>query len=144
MTWRCANYHHLGDKDGLVQAMATDAFERHRGRKRRRHRRHAADLRRGWDLHVKVRVDNSALYELMYGRPTMERTSRLRPTAASPDVITAAARLRDLLPRGPVASLRASEPVASLRASETALLHDWLDVLGTAEPDRQPPSQPRK
>ena len=44
---------------------------------------------------------------------------------ASPGVTAAAARLRDELPHG---------PVATLRASETALLRDWLDALADTTP----------
>lgn len=190
-------YHHFGDKDGLVQAVISDAFERYLARKDDLGTTGdlVTDLRRGWDSHVAFGVDNPALYELMYGRPGVGRASpaaaaarsrllafmrrlenagRLRvpvetatdvvqsaaigvtlhlvrarrpasdpvvaitreavmgavlapppaygEAAASPEVATAAARLREVLPRG---------PVAGLRATETALLHDWLDVLST-------------
>jgi AcrR family transcriptional regulator len=197
-------YHHFGDKDGLVQAVVTDAFERYLARKRSVGMTGdlVTDFRRGWDMHVEFGVENPTLYDLMYGRPLMERASPAAETArsellafmrrfenagrlrlpvetatdvvesaatgvtlhlvrtrlpasapavaiirdavmaaviaptpihghatASPDVITAAARLRDKLPRG---------PVATLRASEAALLHDWLEVLSTADPDQPP------
>jgi AcrR family transcriptional regulator len=193
-------YHHFGDKDGLVQAVVTDAFERYLERKRALGATGdvAADFARGWDAHVEFGVANPALYELMWGRPMMRRVppaaviarnellafvrrieaaGRLRlpvevatdvtesaatgvtlhliragrsasdpavsiardavvaavigpPPAygripASSGVIDSAARLRDELPHG---------PVATLRASETALLHDWLDVLADSTP----------
>jgi AcrR family transcriptional regulator len=188
-------YHHFGDKDGLIQAVVADAYERYLAHKREVGTTEdlVADFLRGWDMHVAFGVTNAVLYELMYGRPPIGRTSpaaltarsellafvrriegagRLRmpvevatdvlestaigvtlhliragrtasdPLAvivrdalaasvlapapaygqalASPAVIAAAQRLRDELPRG---------AVATLRASETALLHDWLSAL---------------
>ncbi|WP_327102545.1 TetR/AcrR family transcriptional regulator [Nonomuraea glycinis] len=50
-------------------------------------------------------------------------------TPASPHLAATAAQVRDALPHG---------PVATLRASETALLRDWLDELATAAPTEGP------
>jgi AcrR family transcriptional regulator len=61
-------YHHFGDKQGLLDAVVTDAFERYLGAK------HALPatgnpaeaVRQGWDLHVSFARDNPALYRLMW------------------------------------------------------------------------------
>jgi AcrR family transcriptional regulator len=78
-------YHHFGDKDGLVQAVVTEAFERYLARKRGLGTTGdlVTDLRRGWDMHVEFGVDHSALYDLIYGRPAMGRTSPAAGTARS-------------------------------------------------------------
>lgn len=49
-------------------------------------------------------------------------------TPASPQLVAAAAQLRDALPNG---------PVASLRGTESALLREWLDELADPAPDRR-------
>lgn len=188
-------YHYFGDKNGLVQAVVMDAFERYLEQKRKVPPTGdlIADFCRGWDMHVEFGVGNPALYDLMYGRPLIrsmspaasaaqsellkfmlqfEDAGRLRlpiriaidvvasvaigvtlhlirtnstvsdplvsitrdavmaalisPNSAygshpaSPEIVAAAARLREELPRG---------QISTLRASEIALLHDWLDIL---------------
>ncbi|MFI9796582.1 TetR/AcrR family transcriptional regulator [Streptomyces sp. NPDC052302] len=64
-------YHHFGDKDGLLQAVVTDGFERYLARKRSLGTTGdlAQDFRRGWDMHVEFGVTNAALYHVMYGQP---------------------------------------------------------------------------
>ncbi|MFS0723645.1 TetR/AcrR family transcriptional regulator [Paenibacillus sp. 1P07SE] len=188
-------YHYFGDKDGLVQAVVMDAFERYLEQKRKVGLTGDlnADFRRGWDMHVEFGVSNPALYDLMYGRPLIRSMSQVASVAqsellkfmrlyedagrlrlpirialdvvesvaigvtlhlirtnstvsdplvsitrdavmaalispdpaygshpASPEIVAAAARLREELPRG---------QVSTLRASEIALLHDWLNIL---------------
>ncbi|WP_020616214.1 TetR/AcrR family transcriptional regulator [Paenibacillus daejeonensis] len=188
-------YHYFGDKNGLIQAVVMDAFERYIEQKQKVPPTGdlIADFRRGWDMHIEFGVTNPALYDLMYGRPLIrsmspaadaarsvllkfmhqfEDTGRLRlpiriaidvvasvaigvtlhlirtnstindplvsitrdavmavvisPDSAygshpaSPEIVDAAARLREELPRG---------QISTLRASEIALLHDWLNIL---------------
>ncbi|GGV08789.1 TetR family transcriptional regulator [Actinomadura cremea] len=71
-------YHHFGDKQGLLDAVAAHGFERYLASKRAQP--HSADpvedLHRGWDLHVDFGRSNPELYTLMYG------TSRRPPAAA--------------------------------------------------------------
>ena len=64
-------YHHFGDRDGLLQAVVSDAFDRYLRNKAEVESTGdvATDLRRGWNMHVAFGVENPTLYELMYGRP---------------------------------------------------------------------------
>ena len=61
-------YHHFGDKQGLLDAVVTDAFERYLARKRalRSTGDPATDIRRGWDAHVEFARANPGLYRLMW------------------------------------------------------------------------------
>jgi AcrR family transcriptional regulator len=73
-------YHHFGDKQGLLDAVASHGFETFLAGKRALE---AAgdpieDLRRGWDDHVEFGLTHPALYALMYGSPRPGR----RPAAA--------------------------------------------------------------
>jgi AcrR family transcriptional regulator len=76
-------YHHFGDKLGLLQAVVSDAFDRYLEDKHKAGSTGdaAADLRRGWDLHIEFGVANPTLYELMYGRPPSRLTSPAAATA---------------------------------------------------------------
>ncbi len=61
-------YHHFGDKQGLLDAVVTDAFERYLAQKRalRATGDPAADLRQGWDVHVAFARANPSVYRLMW------------------------------------------------------------------------------
>jgi AcrR family transcriptional regulator len=62
-------YHHFGDKQGLLDAVVTDAFERYLAAKRALPPAGgdaAAAIRQGWDLHVSFALGNPALYRLMW------------------------------------------------------------------------------
>src|SRR5262249_46211065 len=61
-------YHHFGDKQGLLDAVVTDAFERYLAAKRALPAASdpAEAIRQGWDLHVFFARDNPALYRLMW------------------------------------------------------------------------------
>jgi AcrR family transcriptional regulator len=94
-------YQHFGDKDGLLAALAIQAFDRYLAGK------HALaptadpvdDMRRGWDMHVDFGLRHPAFYLLMFGA---DRPGR-RPPAADEahrllmrflDRVAAAGRLR--------------------------------------------------
>ena len=78
-------YHHFGDKQGLLDAVVTDAFERYLARKRalRPTGDPATDIRRGWDAHVEFARANPALYRLMW---PAGRTDRRRPRPRAPGI----------------------------------------------------------
>ncbi|PZD97164.1 TetR/AcrR family transcriptional regulator [Paenibacillus sambharensis] len=78
-------YHYFGDKDGLVQTVVNEAFERYLESKRKVGRTGdlITDFRRGWDMHVEFGVGNPALYDLMYGRPLIRNMSPAVSTARS-------------------------------------------------------------
>lgn len=61
-------YHHFGDKQGLLDAVVTDAFERYLAQKRalRPTGDPAADICQGWDAHVAFARANPSLYRLMW------------------------------------------------------------------------------
>jgi AcrR family transcriptional regulator len=61
-------YHHFGDKQGLMDAVVTEAFERYLERKRALRPTGDAreDVRRGWDSHVAFALANPVLYQLMW------------------------------------------------------------------------------
>jgi AcrR family transcriptional regulator len=62
-------YHHFGDKQGLLDAVVTDAFERYLAAKRALPPTGgdaATAIRQGWDLHVSFALGNPALYRLMW------------------------------------------------------------------------------
>jgi len=94
-------YHHFGDKQGLLDAVVTDAFDRYLAQKRalRTSGDPRTTIRRGWDAHVDFARKNPALYRLMWpggqaefppaaaqsarelhdGFGTLARAGRLRP-----------------------------------------------------------------
>lgn len=61
-------YHHFGDKQGLMDAVVTEAFERYLEQKRALRPTGDAreDVRRGWDAHVAFARANPVLYQLMW------------------------------------------------------------------------------
>jgi AcrR family transcriptional regulator len=61
-------YHFFGDKQGLMQAVVDNAFDRYLTRKARvaTSARPADNLRRGWDLHVGFARTHTGIYPLMY------------------------------------------------------------------------------
>lgn len=78
-------YHHFGDKEGLIEAVVTEGFERALARKRaskRETKDPVEDLRRGWDEHVSFGVENPHLYAVMHGRPGAGRATGRLPKAA--------------------------------------------------------------
>lgn len=86
-------YRLFGDMDGLLGAVAVQAFEDYLRDK------HALgetddpveDLRRSWDLHIEFGLSKPALYILIYGNPTEGQGSSLRGQAE--------ARLRTMIAR---------------------------------------------
>ena len=77
-------YRLFGDKQGLLDAMATHGFTASLNSKTdlKPSDDPVEDLRAGWDLHVGFGLANPALYSLMYGEP--------RPGASPPAAVAAA------------------------------------------------------
>jgi AcrR family transcriptional regulator len=86
-------YHHFGDKQGLLDAVAADGFERYIAAKRaeRPSGDPLADLRAGWDAHTRFALENPAFYALMYGT--------VRPGHRPPAAAEATAMLEAVLRR---------------------------------------------
>lgn len=61
-------YHHFGDKQGLMDAVVTRAFDRYLERKRALRLTGDArqDVKTGWDEHVAFARGNPVLYQLMW------------------------------------------------------------------------------
>lgn len=89
-------YHHFGDKDGLLQAVVTDGFERYLSHKRslRTTGDPLTDFRRGWDMHVGFGLANPALYGVMYAGPGSPRTTPAA-RAAHADLVATMRELDD-------------------------------------------------
>ncbi|MWA01850.1 TetR family transcriptional regulator [Actinomadura sp. LD22] len=64
-------YHHFGDKQGLLDAVAAHGLEEYLASKRAQPGTGdpVDDLRHGWDLHVEFGVSHPAVYALIYGSP---------------------------------------------------------------------------
>jgi AcrR family transcriptional regulator len=77
-------YRLFGDKQGLLDAVATHGFMTYLDSKTGREPGGdpVEDLRAGWDLHIGFGLANPALYSLMYGEP--------RPGASPPAAVAAA------------------------------------------------------
>jgi len=73
-------YRLFGDKQGLLDAMATHGFATYLASKNdvQPSADPVEDLRAGWDLHVGFGLANPALYSLMYGEP---RPGQVPPAA---------------------------------------------------------------
>lgn len=73
-------YRLFGDKDGLLDALASHVFESYLAEKRALEPSAdaIADIRHGWDIHVEFGLRNPAFYALMYGNLRPGR----RPAAA--------------------------------------------------------------
>jgi len=78
-------YRFFGDKQGLLDAVATQGFQAYLATKSaaRPSGDPVADLRRGWDMHVGLGLANPALYTLMYGRPRSDAAGSAANRAAA-------------------------------------------------------------
>jgi AcrR family transcriptional regulator len=76
-------YRIFGDMDGLLDAVATQAFEDYLVDKRGLGETDDPldDLRRSWDLHVDFGLSRPMFYTLVYGGPADDRASTLRAEA---------------------------------------------------------------
>jgi AcrR family transcriptional regulator len=103
-----AIYRLFGDKQGLLDAVATHGFSTYLNDKAdlKATADPVEDLRSGWDMHVAFGLANPALYSLMYGEP--------RPGAYPPAALAAAELLAGLIHRiAEVGRLRVGEQRAA-------------------------------
>jgi AcrR family transcriptional regulator len=130
-------YRLFGDKQGLLDAMTTDGFQRYLAEKKTLAPSDdpVEDLRRGWDLHVEFGLTHPAFYVLMYGlvqperRPAVaEETHRL--LRGQLDRIAAAGRLR-------------TPPDAAARLVSATSTGITLALISTPPGERDPDLSPR-
>ncbi|MFK0250832.1 TetR/AcrR family transcriptional regulator [Amycolatopsis azurea] len=71
-------YRTFGDKDGLLDAVATYGFQSYLCQKHHLGETAdpVADLRRGWNLHVEFGLSQPAFYMLMYGEPRVREARK--------------------------------------------------------------------
>lgn len=127
-----ALYRLFGDKDGLLDALASYGFESYLAEKRALEPSEDAidDIRRGWDIHVEFGLRNPAFYALMYGNLRPGR----RPAAAQEN----SEILRRLLERARQQG-RLRVPVeTAARAIEASTTGAVLLLLAQPEGDRDP------
>jgi AcrR family transcriptional regulator len=125
-------YRLFGDKDGLLDSVASFGFETYLAEKRAFEPSDNAvdDLRRGWDIHVEFGLTQPAVYALMYGNLRPGR----RPAAAQENQDI----LRRMLERANVEG-RLRVPVeAATRAIEASTTGAVLLLLAQPEPQRDP------
>ena len=125
-------YQLFGDKDGLLAALAIQAFDRYLAEK---HTVAATadpvdDLRRGWDLHVGFGLRHPAVYLLMFGT---DRPGR-RPPAAD----EAHALLLTFLDRVAAAGRLRVPPRLAAHLCQAAATGVTMSLIGTPAPDRDP------
>jgi len=125
-----ALYRLFGDKDGLLDALASYGFESYLAEKRALEPSPDAvdDIRRGWNIHVEFGLRNPAFYALMYGNLRPGR----RPSAAQEN----GQILRRLLERARLQG-RLRVPVeTAARAIEASTTGAVLLLLAQPETDR--------
>ncbi|MDJ0393658.1 TetR/AcrR family transcriptional regulator [Rhodococcus sp. G-MC3] len=125
-------YRLFGDKDGLLDSVASFGFETYLAEKRAFEPSEDVvdDLRRGWDIHVEFGLTNPAVYALMYGNLRPGR----RPAAAQENQDI----LRRMLERANLEG-RLRVPVgAATRAIEASTTGAVLLLLAQPEPQRDP------
>ncbi|CCH32838.1 TetR/AcrR family transcriptional regulator [Actinosynnema sp. NPDC047251] len=125
-------YQLFGDKDGLLAALASHAFERYLSEK------HTlvptddpvGDLRRGWDIHVDFGLRHPAFYLLMFGT---DRPGR-RPPAAD----EAHGLLLKFLDRAAAAGRLRVPPALAAHLCLAAVTGVTLSLIGAPAQDRDP------
>jgi AcrR family transcriptional regulator len=118
-------YQLFGDKDGLLDALAVDAFERYLAGKDALDRSADPidDLRRGWDMHVDFGLRHPALYVLMFGT---DRPGRRPPAAAE-----AHDRLLTFLARTADAGRLTTPPAVAVHLLQAAATGITLSLIGS-------------
>ena len=125
-------YQFFGDKDGLLAALAIQAFDHYLAEK------HTVaptadpveDMRRGWDIHVGFGLRHPAVYLLMFGT---DRPGR-RPPAAD----KAHDRLLKFLHRVAAVGRLRVPPTLAATLCQAAATGVTLSLIATPAPDRDP------
>ncbi|MET7670507.1 TetR/AcrR family transcriptional regulator [Micromonospora luteifusca] len=125
-------YQFFGDKDGLLAALAIQAFDHYLAEK------HTLaptadpveDMRRGWDIHVDFGLRHPAVYLLMFGT---DRPGR-RPPAAD----EAHDLLLKFLNRVAAAGRLRVPPTLAAHLCQAAATGVTLSLIATPAPDRDP------
>jgi AcrR family transcriptional regulator len=125
-------YQFFGDKDGLLAAVAMQAFDRYLAEK------HAVaptvdpvdDMRRGWDMHVGFGLRHPAVYLLMFGTD--------RPGRRPPATEQAHQLLLEFLGRIAAAGRLRVLPALAARLCQAAATGVTLALIATPAPDRDP------
>ena len=122
-------YHHFGDKQGLMDAVVTDAFERYLAQKRalRPTSDPAASIRQGWDAHVAFARANPAIYRLMW--PMGDADPPPAAAESAEDLLRGFAELgrRGALRPGVTARHATRTLAAALRGVTAAITRDPAD-----------------
>ena len=74
-------YHHFGNKQGLVDAVVEYGLGQYAPAADADSGDPVADVRRGWDQHVRYGLDHPAFYALLYGRVAAGRPCRVTAVA---------------------------------------------------------------
>ncbi len=130
-------YRLFGDKQGLLDAVTTDGFQRYLAEKKifAPSDDPVEDLRRGWDLHVEFGRTTPAFYVLMYGLVQPER----RPAAAEETHHL----LLGLLDRVATAGRLRMPPDAAAQLIHVTSTGVTLALISTPTSDRDPDLSPR-
>ncbi|MFI6043896.1 TetR/AcrR family transcriptional regulator [Nocardia sp. NPDC051321] len=123
-------YRLFGDKDALLDAVASFGFESYLAEKRAfvPSRDPVEDLRRGWETHVEFGLANPAIYTLMY--------ANLRPVRHPAAVTENRAILRAMLDRANQQGLLRVPVEAAMVAIESSTTGAVLFLLAQPEPAR--------
>jgi AcrR family transcriptional regulator len=127
-------YRLFGDKDGLLDAVATQGFVNYLASKSAvaPSGDPVADLRDGWDAHIELALANPTLYQLMYSRSHTDAATSSANSAAA-EVL--AARIRRVAEAG---RLRVPEPLAAA-LTHAAGFGTALSLIATP-PERRDPA----
>jgi AcrR family transcriptional regulator len=123
-------YQFFGDKDGLLAALAIQAFDHYLAEK------HTVaptddpveDMRRGWDMHVGFGLRHPAVYLLMFGT---DRPGRRPPAAAEAHHL-----LLTFLDRAAAAGRLRVPPTLAATLCQAAVTGVTMSLIATPAPDR--------
>ena len=130
-------YQLFGDKEGLLSALASHAFDLYLAQK---HTVSSSgdpvdDMRRGWDMHVDFGLEHPAFYLLMYGT---DRPGRQPPAAREAHEL-----VLTFLGRAASDGRLRVPPVLAAHLTLAAVTGVTLSLIGVPESERDPEVSPR-